>query len=188
MINRLQTYQLPPKDTPVSTKDVTKRRTPREIFASLRKAMEAKNNGQSCLDSEMKWELFETEEKRVADSDIVRRYKLPTEIDIYIKMRGTCVKSEDFRQAGKYGIDNTGLSKLWPSEACLALHCISDLGAHVFTGKLVLELGSGQSGLCGLAIASQFQAKGVVLSDGNLTCVKYLKDNIIINQRVLQCP
>lgn len=189
MISRLQTYQNPQtRNLETQASVATKKRTPREIFASLRKCMEEKNNGQISLTSEGKWGLFETEERRVNKKDVIRKFKISADVDIYLKLRGISVKSDDFRRARLDGVDNTGLSKLWPSEACLALHCVSDLGAHVFTGKRILELGAGQSGLCGLAIASQFYAESVVLSDGNLTCIEYLTESININKPVLKCP
>jgi len=150
--------------------------------------MEGKNTDHISSIDDRKWGLFETEDRQLDSNDIIRKFKISTDVNIYLKLRGTSVKSDDFKRARLDGVDNTGLSKLWPCEACLALHCLSDLGAHVFTGKRVLELGAGQNGLCGLALAAMFDAECVVLSDGNQTCIEYLTENININDAVLKCP
>eukprot|EP00033_Pygsuia_biforma_P001623 GCRY01001825.1.p1 GENE.GCRY01001825.1~~GCRY01001825.1.p1 ORF type:complete len:386 (-),score=75.32 GCRY01001825.1:47-1204(-) len=81
------------------------------------------------------------------------------------------------------GNDNTGNICIWPSEEILADHLLHG-NTTVFSGKRVLELGAGRSGLAGLCLSCLDTGgpKEVVLSDGNERCVDGLHSTILANQ------
>ena len=72
-----------------------------------------------------------------------------------------------------FGVDNTGNVCVWESESIL-LHTLLSTEEYLgmLRGKRVLEIGGGQTALCGLGIACAGIAVEVILSDGHPHCVR----------------
>ncbi|KAJ3231848.1 hypothetical protein HDU78_007467 [Chytriomyces hyalinus] len=78
------------------------------------------------------------------------------------------------------GFLNTGNVRIWNSEHVMA-YWAAIKNPELFRGKSVLELGSGMTGLAGLAIASAANPASVHVTDGNPTSVASLQSNIARN-------
>lgn len=63
------------------------------------------------------------------------------------------------------GFNNTGNVCIWPSEEVLAHYCLQHLS--LFSGKTVVELGCGRTGLAGVLLASTTQPSSLLLTDGH---------------------
>jgi len=88
--------------------------------------------------------------------------------------------SESLTKFSEEKIDNTGNIQLWPSEEILSIYCL--INQEKFKNKIVIELGSGYSGLCGLIMMSLIpEIKEMMITDGNISSVIALSDNIIAN-------
>ncbi|XP_015785388.1 calmodulin-lysine N-methyltransferase-like [Tetranychus urticae] len=72
--------------------------------------------------------------------------------------------------------DSTGAICIWPSEKILGHWCLQN--KPLFNGKIVLELGSGLTGLSGLIVASTCNPAQLFLTDGNPDCIDNL--NLIL--------
>ncbi|XP_015784582.1 calmodulin-lysine N-methyltransferase-like [Tetranychus urticae] len=72
--------------------------------------------------------------------------------------------------------DSTGAICIWPSEKILGYWCLQN--KPLFNGKVVLELGSGLTGLSGLIVASTCNPAQLFLTDGNPACIDNL--NLIL--------
>ena len=73
------------------------------------------------------------------------------------------------------GFNNTGNVCIWPAEECLAIFCAQN--QRLTSGKnVVVELGSGMTGLAGLFLARHAEAKPkkLILTDGNDSSVANL--------------
>ena len=80
-----------------------------------------------------------------------------------------------------HGIDNTGNVKVWTSELLLLyilLEKMNQDGDSFKRRKSVLELGGGNTGLCGLGLAITNWCESVMLTDGHPDCV--LNQNVCI--------
>ncbi|KAI8829886.1 putative methyltransferase-domain-containing protein [Chytriomyces cf. hyalinus JEL632] len=78
------------------------------------------------------------------------------------------------------GFLNTGNVRIWNSEHVMA-YLAAIKNPVLFRGKSVLELGSGMTGLAGLAIASAANPASVHVTDGNPASVASLQSNIARN-------
>ncbi|XP_078448294.1 S-adenosyl-L-methionine-dependent methyltransferases superfamily protein [Wolffia australiana] len=119
----------------------------------------------------------------VSERDVIILYKLPSETSpsLYLMQRmERGIDLRDFEISNRFNIDNTGLICSWPSEDVLAYFCLKK--KHMFSGKKVIELGSGY-GLAGLTIAVGTDACEVIISDGNPQVVDYLRHNIKNNKK-----
>ncbi len=63
------------------------------------------------------------------------------------------------------GFNNTGNVCIWPSEEVLAHYCLQH--ASLFSGKRLVELGCGRTGLAGVILASTGQPDSLLLTDGH---------------------
>jgi len=81
------------------------------------------------------------------------------------------------------GYNNTGNVCVWPSEEVLAYHCLSEqAGSGRFSGRRVLELGGGMTGLAGLLLAATAGPAAVHLTDGNSNSVDNLERIVARNK------
>lgn len=80
-----------------------------------------------------------------------------------------------------HGIDNTGNIKVWTSELLLLYVLLDQMnqdGDSFKKKRSVLELGGGNTGLCGLGLAISNWCESVMLTDGHPDCV--LNQNVCI--------
>ncbi len=72
------------------------------------------------------------------------------------------------------GFNTTGNLCVWPSEECLAALLMAD--PSLCSGRDVVELGAGMTGLAGLAAAMVCGPRSLLLTDGNVDGVDNLRD------------
>lgn len=102
-------------------------------------------------------------------------YSLPNERKLFSREipEDRKITAKDLLSNQLFGVDNTGNICTWPSEAIL-LHLLltSPRLQELIAGKVVLEIGGGQTGLAGLGLAVCSLAKEVILTDGHPDCVR----------------
>jgi calmodulin-lysine N-methyltransferase len=89
------------------------------------------------------------------------------------------MSKKDLLQFYQEKIDNTGNVQLWPCEEILTLYCL--FNENKFKGTRIIELGSGFSGLCSLAVKKNIDIGEIYITDGNSKCVEGLQENVKIN-------
>lgn len=79
----------------------------------------------------------------------------PTCFKVYTRETGdTAPSARQLTAHVNYGVDNTGNVRVWQAESVLLYHLLkSKTHRASISGKRVLEIGSGMTGLCGMALA-----------------------------------
>ena len=71
-----------------------------------------------------------------------------------------------------HGVDNTGNVCVWPAENVLLCSILRNpVLLEIVSGKTILEIGGGMTGLCGLGLGASGYCKTIVITDGHPDCV-----------------
>lgn len=106
-----------------------------------------------------------------------KHFSIKSEIDQSVQMF-SIKESNSFIRDGTTGL------KLWP--AAIKLGDFVAQNPHIFDGRSVLELGSGASGLVGMALLTFCRPKKVFLSDCHDLVIENLIDNVSLNLKELE--